>query len=100
MLALGKITAVNRTKCRPPKIVDGNRAHCAIIATPRVATMSVFTEWADAFDKVKGDNEKALDQWMTDWMSYAIRDDTSGLATVGIYAGTGLLYSINKLSTE
>jgi hypothetical protein len=62
--------------------------------------MWVFTEWADAFDKVKRDNEKALDGWLTDWASVTLDDNRPWYRNAITYAGIGGVYSVNKLSTE
>ena len=62
--------------------------------------MWVFTEWANAFDKVKTDNEKSMDGWLTDWASVTLDDKRPWYRNAITYTGIGLTYSINKLSTE
>jgi len=64
------------------------------------ARMWVFSEWADGFDKVKTDNNKALDGWLQDWVATTLNDDSPWYRNAAVYAGAGLAYSVNKLSTE
>jgi hypothetical protein len=62
--------------------------------------MWVFTEWANAFDKVKQDNEKALDSWLQEWVATTLQDDSPWYRNAAIYTTAGTAYAVNKLSTE
>lgn len=62
--------------------------------------MWVFTEWANAFDKVKQDNEKALDSWLQEWVATTLDDKSPWYRNALIYTASGTAYAVNKLSTE
>src|SRR5690242_16175274 len=62
--------------------------------------MWVFTDFANAFDKLKEDNAKALDSWLQDWVATTLDDSSPWYRNVAVYAGSGLAYSVNTLSTS
>ena len=62
--------------------------------------MWVFTEWANGFDRIKSNKDKALLEWLQDWVATTEKDDSPLYRNVAIYVGADLAYGVSKVSAE
>ncbi|MEP7361866.1 MAG: hypothetical protein ABI972_01305 [Acidobacteriota bacterium] len=62
--------------------------------------MYVLREIPDGFDGARKGNEAWIDAGLTDWVATTLEPDSPWYRNVMVYAGAGLAYSVNKLSTE
>ncbi|MEP7366972.1 MAG: hypothetical protein ABI972_27245 [Acidobacteriota bacterium] len=62
--------------------------------------MYVLREIADGFDSMRKGNEAWIDSGLTEWVATTLEPDSPWYRNVMVYAGAGLAYAANKLSTE
>lgn len=61
--------------------------------------MWIFTKVADWFDQTRQDNDKWIDSELQPWVASTLYEDSPWYRNAAVYAGAGVLYSVNKLTT-
>jgi hypothetical protein len=61
--------------------------------------MWVLTKVADWFDQTRADNDAWVDQYLQPWVATTLYEDSPWYRNVGVWAASGVLYSLNKFTT-